>query len=190
MKEKKNYEENFVVTSKEDGKKYWISKACAVSVVIYCFSSDPNNNGYFLVHKRGIGCPDNNGKWSVNCGYVGWHEKLKKAAVREVYEEIGLELNPSQLFLIGINDPIDTINENITHRYLVVLDEESVRDKIKNNIINKDSFLRGGEKDEIETIELIPATIDSIYQLEKESGWAFSHEILLKDVIDKYIFHD
>ena len=50
---------NFKVTSKENGKEYWISRANAVVGIVY--TRDSNGRVMFLVSKRGPGCPDHVG---------------------------------------------------------------------------------------------------------------------------------
>lgn len=181
--------ENFKITSVEDGQEYWISRSAAVAIVIYCFSE--NGSGSFLIHKRGKGCPDNIGAWSCNCGYINWGERIKRAAVREVYEEIGLRLNPNQLVDLGYNDPIDTENENITHRFFVAISEKEAKEKILSGEINNKTHLRGGEENEVESIYLLPATQASIESLTIRDGfWAFGHDKLLLKVLENNVYRD
>lgn len=181
--------ENFKITSVEDGQEYWISRSAAIAVVIYCFSE--SGRGSFLIHKRGKGCPDNVGAWSCNCGYINWGERIKRAAVREVYEEIGLRLNPNQLVDLGYNDPIDTENENITHRFFVAISEKEVKEKILSGEINSKTHLRGGEENEVESIYLLPATQASIESLTIRDGfWAFEHDKLLLKVLENNVYRD
>ena len=47
---------NFQVTSKEDGKQYWISRSCAVSAFIFVINS--NREVFVLANKRGPGAAD------------------------------------------------------------------------------------------------------------------------------------
>ena len=48
------------------------------------------------------------GKWAIPCGYVNWGEEIEKAAIRELYEETGIEATTGTL--IGLyskaDDPI------------------------------------------------------------------------------------
>ena len=103
--------ENFKVTAIETGKEYWISRSVAVAVIIYGKDLSGKDENVFLIHKRGPGCPDNIGKWSVNCGYINWGETIKQAAIRETFEETGLKLNESLSYYI---EPEDGCNLTLT----------------------------------------------------------------------------
>ena len=159
---------NFQVTAKEDGKKYWISRSCAVVVIVVV------DGKYLLVTKRGPGCPDEIGKWSFICGYLDWDESLEDAVARELYEEIGLRLpvqyKPSLLRVIS--KPESDKRQNVCFRYLV----EVSMDYLKKNEINTDTLSRGGEAGEVEDIKLIP--------IPESSGlnWAFNHGEIVKEL--------
>ena len=178
MKEK--VKENFVITSQEDGKKYWISRSIAVAVVLYGFPAEGSNEkGVFLVHRRGKGCPDNIGKWSTNCGYIGWHETVAQAASRELYEETGLEIPDGHLKFIGYNDPIGDGKENVTLRFIATLPKSLLENSLKSGKINTNTKWRGGEDDEISEFKLIPATEEGVKELGESMYWAFNHDELL-----------
>ena len=178
--------ENFVITSQEDGKKYWISRSIAVAVVLYGFPAEGSNEpGVFLVHRRGKGCPDNIGKWSTNCGYIGWHETVAQAAARELYEETGLKIPDSHLKFIGYNDPIGDGKENVTLRFIATLSKSLLENSLKSGKINTNTKERGGEEDEISEFKLIPATKEGIEDLGTSSYWAFNHDGLLRNALEK-----
>lgn len=176
--------ENFKIIAKEDGKEYWISRSVAVAVVVYGFPADnQNDTGVFLVHKRGTGCPDNNHKWSTNCGYIGWNETLKEAAVRELYEETGIEIPADHLDFLGYNDPINDGKENVTLRFIASLPKSYLTHALSTNKINTNTAWRGGEENEISEFRLIPATEEGIKDLAPEWEWAFKHDQLLRDAL-------
>lgn len=68
----------------EYGKTHWISR----SVVTICFVVCGDK---FLVVKRGPYVTQT-GKWCLPCGYLDWNETIEEGAIREVYEESGLDL--------------------------------------------------------------------------------------------------
>ena len=63
----------------------WLSRSAAVVSIIAIDS-------VVLMVKRGPGCPDAVGKWVLPCGYVDWDENLTNAAIREIYEETGVNI--------------------------------------------------------------------------------------------------
>lgn len=80
-----------------DGREVWLSRSCAVvgAVFMDVYKEGGGQNEvarYVLIEKRGPACPDNVGKWVMPCGYLDYDETLGEAAVREVFEETGLNL--------------------------------------------------------------------------------------------------
>lgn len=73
-----------------DGRTVWLSRSCAVVANVWYI--DKENNPHVLLGKRGKGVPDEVGKWVLACGYLDYDETLAEAAIREVYEESGLDL--------------------------------------------------------------------------------------------------
>jgi 8-oxo-dGTP pyrophosphatase MutT (NUDIX family) len=71
-----------------NGKEIWISRSVAVTCVI---AASHNHMTYVAIEKRGKKL-DKPGKWCIPCGYLDWNESGTKAVIREVYEEIGLNI--------------------------------------------------------------------------------------------------
>lgn len=186
---------NFKVTAIEDGKEYWISRALAVTGVIRARKLDKQNpnqlpKSFYLVSKRGSGCPDHNGKWQCTCGYLDFDETLMEAVLREIKEELGLDLekaimeqDPENPVVYSINllavrdDPEADARQNVTFRYLIDVDYDWVSELMMNDTINIDTESRGGEPGEIESIALV-----SCMDLDREpflNNWAFNHYELL-----------
>ena len=170
---------NFKVTSMEDGREYWISRSNAVVGIVYTIYK---GNIYFLVSKRGKGCPDNVGKWACTCGYLDWGETRKDAVRRELYEELGLDLSiyPNECIehFCTIDDPERDARQNIVSRYLIEVDYKAIHNKLEKGEINSNTESRGGEKDEVDEIRFIlPETID-------DYEWAFRHGKILKEVVE------
>ena len=72
-------------TKTTDGRTVWLSRSCAVVGIIAV-------DNKVLMVKRGLGCPDEVGKWVLPCGYLDYDETLQDAIIREVYEETGFNL--------------------------------------------------------------------------------------------------
>lgn len=177
---------NFKITSKEDGKEYWISRACAVVGITYAI--DPETGElFFLVSKRGPGCPDFIGSWAFTCGYLDWGETKKEAVKRELWEELGLEVTENQITrFCEIDDPKRDARENVVTRYLVKLDFLDTMEKLRDGKINGKSSVRGGEDDEVSEVKLISEKdVDNL-------TWAFGrgekyeghHGDVLKDAVE------
>lgn len=158
---------NFQVTSVEDGKKYWISRSCAVAV--FLFVKD-RNDIYILANKRGKGAADFQGYWNCPCGYIDFDETAEQAACREVFEETGYKITPSQIELYKVKSTPTENNQNITLRFVGIIDI---------NDLSKEAPT-GGELDEVEDIKLIPICDIPKYQ------WAFGHLEIAKTLIDLY----
>lgn len=166
---------NFKVTAVEDGKEYWISRAHAVVGIIYA-QIPGKKSYYFLVSQRGPGCPDHVGKWSCTCGYLDWGETRKQAVQREIWEELGLQVDLDQISgFCEIDDPRRDARQNITSRYLVRMDYDDLMMKLKDGTINPRTELRGGEPGETADVDFI--CINEIYKKE----WAFNHGEVLRE---------
>lgn len=154
---------NFQITSVEDGKKYWISRSCAVvAIVIRVVIDQP----YILVTKRGNGVPDYKGCWCLPCGYIDWGENGQESAAREVFEETGYKINPNDFSFYGVESDPSSNLQNITLRY-TCCDPYGYERAIP----------EGGEEDEVSEVKwLLPDEIDNF-------EWAFNHDKLLKDII-------
>lgn len=69
-----------------DGNPNWISRSMAVVVTVIL------NNEKVLLVKRGPKT-SSSGKWCNPCGYLDWNENATQCALREVWEETGLNLS-------------------------------------------------------------------------------------------------
>ncbi len=73
----------------KDGRLIWLSRSVAVAVsVMVLVEKEP----HILVNLRGTGVPDAQGLWNLPCGYLDYDETTAEAAIREVWEECGVNL--------------------------------------------------------------------------------------------------
>lgn len=176
--------ENFQITDKETGKVYWISRAHAVAGFIM-FKSTPGGQWYFLLEKRGPGCPDNVGKWCGVCGYLNWGETRKEALVRECYEETGYRPSFDNVIeLCTIDDPRRDARENIVTRYAIITTFDDVFDKIYDETINCNTLSRGGEANEVSEIKILSQ--DEINGMDSDE-FAFGHKEIILETIQNLI---
>lgn len=97
-----------------NNKHYWVSRSMAVVAYIYAYI---NGEVCVLANKRGPGLPTNVGKWNAPSGYLDYGETLEECAVREVWEETGLKINPSDLKLEEIDSAPTRGGQNVIARY-------------------------------------------------------------------------
>ena len=60
-----------------------------------------NSKNQMLLEKRSITKRFNPGKWGLCSGHVGAYESLEEAALREIKEEVGLDIDKTNLKQIG-----------------------------------------------------------------------------------------
>lgn len=159
---------NKQVTAVEDGKKYWISRSCAVAAFV--FIVDSQQQTYILANKRGQGTPDFQGYWNCPCGYIDWDESAPHAVCREIFEETGFVFTPNDFKLAGVNSEPTENKQNITLRYYTVVSVPSLYQMPRS----------GGENDEVAEIQLIPLSDLSKYQ------WAFNHDEIIKNISNEF----
>lgn len=155
-------------------------KSRSVAVVCSVISKTMDGEWQFLVERRGPGCPDNIGKLVMACGYVGWDETLREAAVRELFEETGLKVDPERLRFAGVNDSTRENRQNITMRFVVELSDNVLFTHIQHADLHSD--IRGGESGEVDELLLIPLS----YALENKGEFAFGHADVMKEIVDNF----
>jgi len=100
----------------------WISRSVAV-LAIPLFQQ--NNKLWVPLGKRSESCPTEPGKFGLPAGYLDWDETASEAMIREVWEEIGLDLtklgkpyegNLEQPYYV-FSDPRGDAAQNVTLRF-------------------------------------------------------------------------
>lgn len=152
----------------------WHSRSMATTCIIM---AKEGKHTFFLVEKRGPGCPDNIGKYVFPCGYLSWDETLKQAAIREVYEETGLPLNENNLEFIGYEDKVTANRQNVTMRFLAKVPVSILEEGLFTGLINPNTAKRGGEEGECESLHLV----DINWIRDHASEFAFGHEYLAEE---------
>ena len=104
-----------------DGEEKWLSRSTAVVVTIIL------NNEKVLIVKRGKTI-SNSGKWCNTCGYLDWNESGYQCAIRECWEETGLDLkdimedNPDCIKFQSMIYPWDIVtNPDLNHNQDIAL---------------------------------------------------------------------
>jgi 8-oxo-dGTP pyrophosphatase MutT (NUDIX family) len=158
----KNYiMQNFSI--KKDGKEYWVAR----NVAVVCFVFAPINGEWcVLANQRGKGTPNYQGLWNCPCGYLDYNETTKDAAIRETYEETGVQLNKVKFWSFN-DDPTKDDLQNVTFRYFAVIEDPQPSN------VSLSTEALGGEENEVSSVAWIP--LDTVADYE----WAFDHDILI-----------
>ena len=169
---------NFKVTAKEDNNEYWISRAVAVVGVV--IGVKDGNISSFLVSQRGPGCPDFVGSWACTCGYLDWNETTEEAVIRELKEELGLEIKDKDFRILWeiVTDPNKDPKQNIIFRYVISKPQEELEEFVRT--FNPDTKSRGGEENEVDEVKLVNVTEFNDY------SWAFNHDKVMLNVYEYF----
>ena len=168
---------NFQVTAKEDGKKYWISRAMATRSEVIV---QDNDQLYLLINKRGPGTPDFQGCWNITCGYLEYDVTLEENASKELLEETSVYIQSSKWKLQHIeSDPERGNRQNVTAVYRVVLTMDEFN---QSKALGYTLPIEGGEENEVSSVWLMPLTMENINSIE----WAFNHKETAIKILQQY----
>ena len=145
-----------------NGETYWVSRSMAVSCFVF---AKINDSWCVLANQRGVGSADFHGMWNVPCGYLDYNETTKQAAIRETYEETGVQLKDAIFW--GFEDDPEENRQNVTFRYFAVIDDPQPSN------VSLSTEALGGEENEVSSVAWIP--LDTVADYE----WAFDHDILI-----------
>ena len=148
----------------EDGNMYWVHRAIAVTGIVFKLDHEAKKV-FVLANKRGQGAADFQGKWNLPCGYLDFDETLSQACAREIKEETGYDLDPEMFQLLDINDEPSANKQNVSLRFLTIVDDEDVPAQ---------EVLEGGEKDEVEEVQWV--SLENVSDLD----WAFNHDRIIQ----------
>lgn len=105
---------------------------------------------------------------------------LAEACSREIYEETGVKIEPSALYMCSVNDdPKDSNRQNVTMRFMAVVDESHIG--ISTNAIKGQL---GGEENEVKAIMWVKISDLDNYQ------WAFNHRHLIEGIFYTYVDYE
>ena len=76
-----------------DGEEIWISRSITVLAILVVIQ---DGSAYVPLNKRGPDLPSEVGKWCLAGGYLDYDETIGGAVIREVWEELGLDLQELQ----------------------------------------------------------------------------------------------
>lgn len=100
----------------------WLSRSIAVLAVIFF---QCNGKTYVPLGKRRDNASTCPGRWGLTAGYLDWDETATECLIREVWEELGLNLPALGEPYMGVlrqpyyvfSDPLGDAAQNVTLRY-------------------------------------------------------------------------
>ncbi len=114
-----------------DGSLVYIARHTATAYQIRLIKDDLE---YVLMGKRGALMHDHVGKWCMPCGFLDWDEHVRHAAMREVYEESGLnilEVKEKYKIIIDytvrpyrIKSNLNSPMQNVVHHYGIMFEAD------------------------------------------------------------------
>ena len=79
-----------------------------------------NKKGKILLQKRSANKRFDANKWAICAGHVDAYESLENAMLREINEEIGIEITPNELLPLGDRKiTLSDSNSHITYYYYI-----------------------------------------------------------------------
>lgn len=103
-----------------------------------------NGKGQVLLQKRSVNKRFNPNKWALCAGHVDAYESFESAILREIKEEIGIDVNPNELMSFGEREfTIRDLNSHITYFYYVKL-----------NLNEKDFIIQEEELSEVKWFDI------------------------------------
>ena len=175
-------EQNKLFIVNEDGKEkeLWDSRSVALDCVILAWT-ETSEEPYVLISERGPAAADFQGYKNIVCGYLDRNETGTMGIIREVWEEVGINL-------IQLDEELETIND-LEQPWYVNTDPSSNRQNVSLrygicilvNTIDElpETSTENNEKEgEVTNIEWIPFKDVDNYK------WAFNHNNLIKEYLD------
>lgn len=71
-------------------------------------------------------------KWCLPCGYLDWDEGIHNALIREVFEEVGINIDGQDAVMYHINDGANADGlQNVTFHFYVCLNKKAAEIELK-----------------------------------------------------------
>jgi 8-oxo-dGTP pyrophosphatase MutT (NUDIX family) len=176
-------------TTTADGRKIWLSRSVAVvsQVVI---RNTKTNEFYTAIVKRGPASLGSIGLWCYPCGYLDWDETAREAAIRETFEEAGLDIEG----LITASEPAMFVYK-FPHLNSTPWHVDSLPDHHRQNVSLSHCFYFETESDILPIISSVNCEVGEVDQVKwvtlkevigsTDYPMAFDHHILTVELTDR-----
>ena len=105
-----------------------------------------NDDGKVLLQKRSANKRFSPNKWGLCAGHVDAYESLETAALREIKEEVGLDLSLKELIPYGEREiNISDSNSHITYFYYVICNKKAEEFVIQEEELSEVKWFNIGE---------------------------------------------
>lgn len=168
----------------ENGKEriVWDSRSVAVDMTILMINEE-DHQLYVLVSKRGPKAADFKGQYNVVCGYLDRDETGSEAAVRETWEEVGLNIPD----LVFNNPDIFLLRSDLDQPWFVNTDPSLNRQNVSlrygAKFLNKSGKMPSLTIDNNEVIGEVESPQWMLVKDVDKYEWAFNHDNLIKDYV-------
>lgn len=150
----------------------WFSRSMATALFAFC--KDADGDWRVLASERGKEAADFRGMWNCPCGYLDYDETTKECAVRECFEETGVQIPIDSLVFINYeDDPVTANRQNVTFRF-----GAKIEDHITTDFKFSKENNEGAEVGEIKWVKI--KDIDN-YE------WAFNHKNRIVEIFNQLI---
>ena len=145
----------------------WFSRS--IGTALFAFCKDEDGDWCVLASERGLEAADFRGMWNCPCGYLYYDETTKECAVRECFEETGVQIPIDSLVFINYeDDPVTANRQNVTFRF-----GAKIEDHITTDFKFSKENNEGAEVGEIKWVKI--KDIDN-YE------WAFNHKTRIEEI--------
>jgi ADP-ribose pyrophosphatase YjhB (NUDIX family) len=105
---------------RRNGKDYWVSRSNIVTLYVFC-KSEEYGEWCVLASKRGSKAKFSN-YWNVVCGFLDYGFSLEDTAVKECYEETGVQISKDMLINKGTFS--DKLYDSVNTVFTVVFNDD------------------------------------------------------------------
>lgn len=131
----KFYQDDIEFPNGEKGTYAWADRKSGVGVVVI------TKDKKILLHKE-FRYPINKYSWEIQGGGIDTGETEAQAAVRELAEESGIQVQESDLHILGSFYPLHSLSTESGTLFMVIIDDETVssQESEVNEIIDEQQF--------------------------------------------------